>query len=445
MPDSPAREPADLLITHGLILTIDRADTTLRDGAIAVRGAEIIDVGPTKRLLDAYQPTEVIDATGQLVMPGLINTHTHSPAVLYRGLIEDLPLEAWLEKLWVSERQFVTPEYVRLGAALAQAEMLRGGTTTAVDMYWHPEELAQAALESGFRLVAGPVYFDGDAPDRQDTDSREASGREFLQQYRHHPTIIPCVMPHSTYTVSPKSLGRARDLAERFGALLSTHCAETATEVRTVSERHRYSPQGLLDELGMLDERTILAHCVHTSGSEIEQLAEKHVTVSHCPLSNLKLGSGVAPIPAMQKAGVRVTVGTDGAQSSNDLDMWTALRVNATLHKGVHQDPTLITAREALRMATVDAAEAIGLGGRLGSLEAGKLADVVILDLRRPHLTPLYDVYAHLAFAAGRDDVHTVIVHGKVVVRGRDMLTLRENDIMAEVNVLARDIQQSQR
>jgi 5-methylthioadenosine/S-adenosylhomocysteine deaminase len=435
-------QTADKLILHGLVVTMDERLTVWDDGAVAIAGAEIVAIGASAEWSARFMgPTvEVIDASGQLVMPGLINAHTHAADALFRGWVDDLALEPWLERLWIAERKFLRPETVRLGAQLAQAEMIRGGTTTALDMFWFPEVSAQVAREVGFRLMTGPVYFDFAEPDNIPVEQRTARGREFLQAYQHDPLIIPCVTPHSTYTVSPSYLREAQALAGEFGVLLSTHASETTTEVRTVSQRYGQSPPRHLDQLGLLTERTVLAHCVHLPDDEIDLLAERQTVVAHCPMSNLKLGSGVAPLPKMRQSGVQTTLGTDGPVSSNDLDMWAAMRLAAVLHKGVQQNPTLLLAQEVVKMVTCDAARALGLDDKIGSLVPGKQADLILIDLNRPHLTPRYDIYSHLVYAVGRDDVATVLIQGRVVMRKRQLMTVDEPTVMAMVQDLAQEI-----
>lgn len=435
-------QPADKLILHGLVVTMDDRLTVLEDGAVAIIGPEIVAVGAASELAVQFvgPTTEIIDASSQLVMPGLINAHTHAADSLFRGLVDDLALEPWLERLWVAERKFLKPETVRLGAQLAQAEMIRGGTTTALDMFWFPEVSAEVAKAIGFRLMTGPVYFDFAEPDNIPVEQRTARGREFLQAYQHDPLIVPCITPHSTYTVSPQYLREAQALADEFGVFLSTHASETGAEVATVSRCYGQSPPRHLDGLGMLTERTVLAHCVHLAADEITLLAERQTIVAHCPLSNLKLGSGVAPIPRMRRDGVRTTLGTDGPVSGNDMDMWLAMRLAAILHKGVQQDPTLMPAVEVIRMATCDAAKSLGLADKVGSLAPGKQADLILIDLDRPHLTPLYDVYSHLVYAVGRADVETVLIQGRIVMQERTLTTLDEASIIAAVEELGQAI-----
>ena len=434
--------PVDLLLLGGLVVTMDDDWQIIEDGAVAVRDFDIVEVGAAADLAPRYRSTakEILDTSGRLIMPGLINTHTHGADSLFRGLIDDLPLEPWLERLWVVERQILSPETVGAGARLAYVEMIRGGTTTALDMFWYPEASAKAAREVGFRVLTGPIWFDSTEIDGLTPDERSRRGVEFMQEYRRDPLITPCVLPHGTYTVAPPQLERARDLAEEFGVLLSTHLSETAAEVARIQSQYGQRPPGHLDDLGMLGPRTILAHCVHLDAEEIDLLADRRTVVAHCPLSNLKLGSGVAPLDSLRRAGVRLGLGTDGPVSGNDLDMWLTLRLTAVLHKGVHQDPALITAREVAAMATRDAAEALGKEDEIGSLEPGKRADLIVLDLERPHLTPMFDVYSHLVYAAGRDDVETVVIHGRTVMRDRTLTTLDEAGVMAEVRAIAAQI-----
>ena len=438
---SPA--PVDLLLLGGLVVTMDDAWTVIEDGGVAIRNSDIVETGEATDLAERYGSSakESLDTSGRLIMPGLINTHTHGADSLFRGLIDDLPLERWLERLWAVERQILNPTTVGAGARLAYTEMIRGGTTTALDMFWYPEASAKAAREVGFRVLTGPIWFDSTEIDGLTPDQRSQQAMEFMQEYRQDSLVTPCVLPHGTYTVAPQQLELARDLAEEYGVLLSTHVSETQAEVAQIEGQYGRRPPAHLDHLGLLGSRTVLAHCVHLEQDEVDLLADRRVVVAHCPLSNLKLGSGVAPLAAMRHAGVRVGLGTDGPVSGNDLDMWLTIRLAAVLHKGVHQDPSLITARETVAMATRDAAAALDKDLEIGSLEPGKRADLIVLNLDRPHLTPMFDVYSHLAYAAGRDDVETVVIHGRLVMRNRSLSTVNEKDILAQVRAIALQIQ----
>lgn len=430
-------EAVDLLVRGGLVVTMDARGTLLPDGAVAVHGGEIVAVGGTAELEDRFSPAERIDAGEHIVMPGLVNAHLHAADSLFRGLVEDLPLEPWLECLWRAEKRFVTRESVALGARLALAEMIAGGTTAGLDMFFFPDAAAEAAREAGFRLLTGPLLFDMEEPEGFDPDERIDRGREFLDRYRDDPLIVGCVEPHNHLTVSPDLMRRGRALADEFGVLLHTHCSETAAEVGITRERYGATPVRHLEEIGILDGPTVLAHTVHLTEEDLELLARRGTVSVHNPVSNLKLGSGIAPLRRLEGAGVPVLLGTDGPVSSNDLDMWTAMRFAALLQRGLHEEPTATPARSVVEMATRRAAEALGLGDRIGSLEAGKRADLILIDTRRPHLTPLYDVYAQLAFAVGRDDVSTVLIDGRPVMRDRELLTLDAGGVMAEVRELA--------
>ncbi len=425
-------QPVDTLILGPLVVTMDAGEQILDVGAVAVRDGTIVAVG-TRGDLEGVTAAQMIDATGMLVMPGLVNAHTHLGDSLFRGLVEELPLEAWLERLWISEREFVSRESVELGARLSLAEMIRGGTTCALDMFWFPEAAADAALGAGFRLVTGPIFFDFDGPDGVAAEGRIATGERWLERYASEPLITPCVQPHNQLTVSPEGLRAARDLAGRAGALFHTHCSETATEVRQTVERFGRTPAAHFDELGILDERTVLAHCVHLSDDDFARIRRAGAAVLHNPLSNLKLGSGIAPIARMLEEGIPVALGTDGPVSSNDLDMWTAMRFAGLLQRGVHMDPVLTPAREIVRMATTAGAEALGLGDRVGRLAEGYRADLILIDLDRPHLAPMYDVYGHLAYTVGRDDVRSVMIDGRWVMRDRSLATIDDATVIADM------------
>ena len=433
-------EPVDTLILGPLVVTMDAGERILDAGAVAVRAGEIVAIG-TREELAGCEAAETIDAAGRLLMPGLVNAHTHLGDSLFRSLVEELPLEAWLERLWISEREFVSRESVELGARLSLAEMIRSGTTCALDMFWFPEAAADAALGAGFRLVTGPIFFDFDGPDGVSVDARIATGERWLERYAEEPLITPCVQPHNALTVSPDGLRAARDLADRAGTLFHTHCSETATEVRQTIERFGHTPVAHLDELGILDARTVLAHCVHLDDDDFVRLRRAGAAVLHNPLSNLKLGSGIAPVARMLEEGIPVALGTDGPVSSNDLDMWTAMRFAGLLQRGVQMDPVLTPAHEIVRMATTVGAEALGLGDRVGRLAEGYRADLILIDLDRPHLMPMYDVYGHLVYTVGRDDVRSVMIDGRWVMRDRALETIDEATVLAEMGQLATEIE----
>jgi 5-methylthioadenosine/S-adenosylhomocysteine deaminase len=373
-----------------------------------------------------------------MVMPGLVNVHTHLAMTLYRGMAEDLVLQDWLNKLWPVEEKFTRPQTTALGVSLALCEMLRGGITTALDMYWLPEIAARTALQAGFRLGAGPVFFDPPGADHLSQPQRFIAAQAFFEEFGGNPMIIPCVQAHGTYTVGPENLVKAFAVAQQAGALFQTHASETRGEVEMVRKQYGCSPVEHLHHLGLLGSTTVLAHCVHIGEDEIGLLAASGTGVSHNPLSNFKLASGVAPVVKMLKAGVKSGLGTDGACSGNDLDLWKAMRMAALMQKTIHKDPTVATARQMVRMATIEGAGVLGMEKQIGSLETGKLADLILIDMNRPHLTPLYDVYPQLVYAVGRDDVRTVLIHGRLVMQDGVLLTLDEEKILAEMGAFAR-------
>ena len=447
MEEAPDRlSPVDLLIEGGTVVTVDDAFTVLEDGAVAVSGGDIAAVGPAADLRRAFAPREVIDARGHVVLPGLVNGHTHAAMTLFRGMADDLSLEAWLhDHVWPAEAAFVDRDTVGKGTLLACVEMLKGGVTSALDMYWFPRECALAARRAGFRLVVGGVLVDGPGADGLPPDVRLAENRALLEEFAPDPLIGVSIQPHSTYAVSPELLLEARALADEFGVLFALHAAETLAETRLVEARYGKSPVRHLESLGLLGPRTTLHHAVHLDDDEIGLLARSGTSAVHCLESELKLASGVPRLPDLLRAGVPVGLGTDGAASNNDLDMWSEMRLSALLFKAIERNPTAVPARVALRLATRGGARALGMEHLIGSLEAGKRADIVLVDLDRPHLTPLYDVVSHLVYAVNKADVTTVLVNGRVVVREGRMTTLDEREVMADVRQVADRIRRRDR
>jgi 5-methylthioadenosine/S-adenosylhomocysteine deaminase len=427
---------ADLLILNGTVITFDRDESILERGALAIKDSRIIAVGDTDRIPRQYKAGEIVDASGHIVMPGLINAHTHSAMTLFRGLSDDLPLVPWLEAMRQAAARWIRPETVKLAATLGYAEMVLGGTTTNVDMYFFPERLVEAARSVGIRLIAGPVFVSSDKVDGIPMSERVARGREFIQEHRQDPLIVPCVSPHSAYDVASSQLEEAFRLAKDEDVLFNIHAAETQAEVESIRSRYGRTPIEYLDALGVLSSRTVMAHCVHVTEKEIELIAEKEAVAVHCPMSNCKLADGIAPVPAMMDAGVNLALGTDGPGSSNDLNLWNVIRLAAVLHKGATLDPTVVAARDVMRMATIDAARALGLGDEIGSLEIGKKADVILIDVNRPHLVPMFNAYSHMAYAIGQSDVSTVIVDGRVVVRDRQLKGIEIDPVMDKVRSL---------
>ena len=331
----------DLVVTNALVVTGDSAGTVIRDGAVAVSGGRIVRVGPAAEI--GGDAARVVDAGGMLLMPGLINTHCHAADSLFRGLVEDLPLEPWLQLVWKAEGAILTRDTVRLGATLGLAETLLGGVTTTMDMFWHPAETVAAARALGVRVSTGGIFFDGPGIDRLAPEARLAAASAFFDAFGDADDVLPGCLPHGAYTVGPESLVASKRLAEARGGLYCTHAAETQAEQAIVTGRYGRSVIRHLDALGLLDDRTVLAHCVWLDDEEIAILARTGATVSHNPVSNLKLASGIARVPDLLAAGVRVTLGTDGAISGNDLDLWMALRLAATLHRGATRRADAVT------------------------------------------------------------------------------------------------------
>jgi 5-methylthioadenosine/S-adenosylhomocysteine deaminase len=432
---------SDLVITNALIVTADPAGRVIRDGALAVSGGRITALGPAAQI--GRNAREVIDAGAMLLMPGLVNAHCHACDSLFRGLVEDLPLEPWLQVVWKSQAAILSPRTVRLGATLGFAELLLGGVTTTMDMYWHPRETVAAARAVGCRVSTGGIFFDGPGMDRVPPERRLAEAEAFFDDFAGAADVLPGTFPHGAYTVGPDGLQAAKRLAEARGGLFSTHAAETRAEQATVTGRYGRSVIRHLDALGLLDKRSVLAHCVWLDDEEIAILARTGATAVHNPMSNLKLASGFARVPEMLAAGVRVALGTDGAISGNDLDLWMALRLAATLHKASTLRADAVSTAQALRMVTLAGAEALGAVDRIGSLEVGKLADMILIDLNRPHAVPLFDPLTHIVYSCAKSDVRHVFVGGRQVVRDGTLTQVDLDETLDRVTALAPRIAQS--
>jgi 5-methylthioadenosine/S-adenosylhomocysteine deaminase len=398
-------------------------------------------VGTRRSIESKFRARRSIDARGGLILPGFVNAHTHAPMTLLRGVKDDVDLMKWLTKyMFPIERRFVSPEFVRWGALLACWEMIASGTTTFGDGYFFEEEVARAADEAGLRAVPGQGIFDVSTPDSKTSAEGLARAERFLSEWSGHPRITPSLCPHSCYTVEPETFRKTMDLAERFDAPVQTHLAESPAEIAMVRERFATSPIRHLDSLGLLNARLVAAHCVCVDDDEVSLLAESGSGVVHCPESNMKLASGVAPIGKMLGAGVRLGLGTDGAASNNDLDMIGEMGSAARLHKVATLDPTAAPARAVLRMATLGGAEALHMDDRIGSLEVGKRADVIVLGLSWPAALPLFDPVSHVVYSARSDAVETVIVEGNVVMDRRRIRTLDVEAIRRHVQRFGRKI-----
>lgn len=434
-----ARKSVDLIMAGDYVVTMDARQPVIEHGAVAIDHGKIVAVGPAEQIMDTYRAARVLPGQGKVVMPGLINGHTHLAMALFRGLADDLTLDDWLRNhIFPAEARFVNPEFVRVGVELACWEMIRGGTTTFVDMYFYPDVEARVIERCGLRGVIAPSTIDFPSPGFTGWDDSFASAVDFVQRWKgKNPRIIPALGVHAPYTVSPPHLVQAMTAARRLNVPISIHVAETQTEVDDILTRYGNRPVNHLDSLNFFSAQTIAAHMVYPDAAEIQLLAAKGVGVIHCPSSNLKLASGVSPVPQMLAAGVKVGLGTDGAASNNDLDMWEEMALAALLHKGVLKDPTTMPAQTVLNMATLGGAGAIGLDRQIGALTVGRRADVIQVRLDAPNMMPTYNVVSNLVYAAKADDVDTVVVEGKLLMLHGRVLTLDIERIRADVARLA--------
>jgi 5-methylthioadenosine/S-adenosylhomocysteine deaminase len=429
---------ATLILTGGTVVTADAAQKVIAPGAVAIRGTDIVGVGSPSEIRAKYAAATIVDTTGRIVLPGLINTHGHAPMVMYRGLADDLALMDWLTKyIFPAEAKSVSPEMVRLGTKLAALEMIHSGTTTFTDMYYFEEEVARTARAAGLRAVLGQTIIKFPVPDAKTPIEELARTERFIRAFQKDALITPAVAPHSAYTLDRDVLLACRDLAAKYHVPLIIHLAETEDEVKMLREQSGKTPTGYLESIGFWTPGTIAAHGVWVNDDDIAILRRRGVGVSHNPESNMKLASGVAPVPKYLAAGVPLGLGTDGAASNNDLDMFEAMRQAAFLHKLETHDPRAVPAPVALEMATLGGARVLGQADRIGSIEVGKRADMIVVNTNRARLTPLYDPISHLVYAARGDDVETTIVNGKVLMRNRRVLTLDEAAVLAEARKLA--------
>ncbi len=426
----------DYIIMADYVLPMDEGLDVIRDGAVAVKGGKIIDVGSYNKLSKGYSPERTIGGKGKAVFPGLINTHTHAAMVYFRGLADDLPLKQWLEgHIWPAEGKWLSPEFISDAVELACLEMLKAGITTYNDMYFFEDSAGEAAKRLGMRAVLGVGILDFPTMAAKTTDEYFEKAEMFIRNWKADELITPCIAPHAVYTCGPETLKRAKRIADRYGIPMHIHLAETRWEVNEIKTRYGMTPIEHLSRLDFLDERVIAAHCVWLTEKEIDILAEKKVGVSHCIESNLKLASGIAPIVGMLKTGVKVTFGTDSAASNNDLNILSEMSTAAKIHKAITEDPTALDAKTALLMATKWGAEVLGLGGITGSIEKGKAADLVVVNLRRPHLMPMYDLYSHIVYAMRPSDVETVMVNGRIVVNDGMLHSANEDEILDRAEV----------
>lgn len=434
--------PADLIVDGRYVVTMDDTRGVIENGAVAVKGGEIIAVGTAEEIHASYQSTTVIEGQNRVLMPGMVNGHTHSAMVLFRGMADDLDLMTWLTKyIFPMEGRYVDPYFIKVGSELACWEMIRGGTTSFVDMYFYPEVIAGVVDRCGLRAVISAPMIDFPSPGFKGWEDSYAAGVQFVKDWKgKHGRITPALAPHAPYTVSKEHLADVTAMAKQLDVPISIHIAEDMAEVKTIADRYGSTSVELMLDVGMTDVTTVAAHVVWPTESDIATLANSKVGAIHNPTSNLKTAAGIAPIPAMLEAGVKVGLGTDGAASNNDLDMWEEMRLAALLNKGKLNDPTVVPASAALKMATAGGAEAVGLGDTTGTLKAGLRADMIQVSLDSLRLEPLYDVMSHLVYAAGSRDVVTTIVDGKVLMQERQVLTIDEAALREKIHAIADQI-----
>jgi 5-methylthioadenosine/S-adenosylhomocysteine deaminase len=434
----------DLIVLNGTLVTMDKGHHIFPDGGIAIAGGRIVAVGSNTDIVRMYTAPERIDASGRIVIPGLINGHTHIPMVLFRGLADDLDLQDWLTKyIFPAEAKNVSEAFVRAGTRLGLAEMIRGGTTTYCDMYYFEDAIADETAKAGVRGVLGETLIDFPVADNKTNAEGMAYVEKFVQKWKGHELIIPAIAPHAPYTVSEEHLKAVRAFSDRTGAPIVTHISETKREVDDSLKAKGASPVDYLDRIGFLNDHVIAAHMVWPTAGELGILKRAGVGVVHNPQSNMKLASGVAPVPKMLAEDLRIGLGTDGAASNNDLNMWEEMDTVAKLHKVFTGDPKVITAEQAFELATIRGAQALHLENEIGSIEKGKRADIVIVERDSLNQIPLYNIYSDLVYATKAWDVETVIINGRIVMRDRLLLTLDETAIKASARVFRDQVMKS--
>ncbi|MCG3174206.1 MAG: 5-methylthioadenosine/S-adenosylhomocysteine deaminase [Myxococcota bacterium] len=403
----------DLVVDGATIVTMDPQNRVITHGAMAVDHGGILAIGPRDSILDSYTGKDWLSLDGDIVMPGLINCHTHIPMAVMRGVADDMALGKWLFEYVFPAENSLTLDRFQTGAEISLAEMIASGTTCFADMYYFQHELAHVVARAGVRAVLAASYKDLPSPDFPSADAALEGARRFIMDFHGHELITPALGPHSTYTLASEPLRKTAALAEETGALVLVHASETSGEVKMAMEKHGASPIEVLRRTGLLTPQSVLAHCVKVTQAEMETIAAAGASVAHCPDSNMKLASGIAPVTAMKRAGVRVVIGTDGPVSNNDQDMFAELRSAALVAKAADEDPEALPAMDVLRMATIEAARALHMDSRTGSLEPGKRADFIVVDIHRPHLQPFTNVFSHLAYSARGSDVSFTFVNGR--------------------------------
>ena len=437
----------DLIVRGDYVVSMDQAGTVLEDAAVAIDENLIVAIGPAEEILAEYSAVETLAGEERIVMPGLVNGHSHAAMTLLRGVADDLALMEWLNNyIFPAEVEFVDSEFVRIGTELACWEMIRGGTTTFVDMYYFPDTIAEVVESCGMRAMISATVIDQRSPDAESAADSIQKGNGFIERWLDkNERITPIFGPHANYTLNAEQLSATRAAAIEYGVPISIHLSESPFEVQYSKDTYGMTSIDLLESIGFFEGPTIAAHVVWPTESEIPVLADRKVGVIHNPTSNMKIASGIAPITAMLAAGVRVGLGTDGAASNNDLDMWEEMRLASLLQKVDRMNPEVLSASTVLTMATRGGATAIGLGESIGSLEVGKRADIIQVAFDDVHHVPTYDVVSHLVWVSDEQDVASVVVDGKVLMKEGEMLTIDTSRVAAEAAALAARIQSALR
>ncbi len=426
----------DLLITNGIVMTMDPHGRIIEDGAVAITGDTITAVGPAAEVA-SLTADATIDADGGIILPGLVNTHTHAAMTLFRGLADDLPLMDWLNDHIFPAEALLDVDKVRAGTMLGCAEMILSGTTCFCDMYLFEDAVARAARAAGMRAVVGEVLYDFDSPNYGPIEKGFDYTRRLIDTWRNDPLVTIAVEPHSPYLCAPDLLTRAADIAREHRLPLVIHLSETHSEVTNIQKKYGATPVGHLADLGVLGANLLACHCVVLNDADMDLLEQHDVKVSHNPESNMKLAAGVSPVADLIERKVCTGLGTDGCSSNNNLDLFTEMDTAAKLHKASRLDPTVMDAATVLRMATIDGARALGLDDITGSIETGKKADIIVIDTRKPHLTPMYHPASHLVYAVGGSDVCATVVAGRVLMKDRKLLHMDLEKIMADARQIA--------
>jgi 5-methylthioadenosine/S-adenosylhomocysteine deaminase len=428
----------DILIKNGTILTMDPHQALVAKGFLCIQGDSISVIA--KGDPGQFRAGKTIDAKGGLILPGLINGHTHAAMTLFRGLADALPLMEWLNHYIFPVESRIDRAFVHTGTLLACAEMILSGTTTFCDMYLFEDEVAEAAREAGMRCLVGEVLYDFPSPNYGPIDEGLKYTETLIRKWQSHPLVSIAVEPHAIYTCSPDLLARANELSNQYKVPLIIHVAESASEIAEVKKKYGKKPFEHLESLGILGPHLIADHCVHLDEAEIRRIAKHDVKVINLPESNMKLASGISPVPRLLAQGITVGLGTDGCASNNNLDLFEEMDTTAKIHKVGAMDPTVLDAFAVLRMATVSGAKALGMADRVGSLEVGKKADVIVIETHKPHLTPMYNPYSHLVYAAKGSDVSHCIINGKLVMENRKLLTLDLQKVLRDATEVSKKV-----